>query len=186
MKCPLNIWQQESVTATALAEAAEHGCSLLSFKSEKYTDCVLDIQKGSQKYEVLSIYSPRYLAQNHYIDLNIGRCDYLKIRYEGTSIDCSLLEKKSGPDQLKESEYKQLLGTLDKFVQHESWDTIDRDDGLEYKKYRGAGKKNYFAGYSQTIMKFRYSEKQRVFGYRKGDRFRVILIERDHKISNNG
>jgi len=97
-----------------------------------------------------------------------------------------LLEKKSGPDQLKESEYKQLLGTLDKFVQHESWDTIDRDDGLEYKKYRGAGKKNYFAGYSQTIMKFRYSEKQRVFGYRKGDRFRVILIERDHKISNNG
>ena len=39
---------------------------------------------------------------------------------------------------------------------------------------------------SQTIMKFRYSEKQRVFGYRKGDRFRVILIERDHKISNNG
>mgnify|MGYP000478267651 CR=1 FL=1 len=91
MKCPLNIWQQESVTATALAEAAEHGCSLLSFKSEKYTDCVLDIQKGSQKYEVLSIYSPRYLAQNHYIDLNIDRCDYLKIRYEGTRIDCSLL-----------------------------------------------------------------------------------------------
>ena len=147
---------------------------------------MLDLQKGSQKYEVLSIYSPRYLAQNHYIDLNIDRCDYLKIRYEGTRIDCSLLEKKSGPDQLKESEYKQLLGTLDKFVQHESWDTIDRDDGLEYKKYRGAGKKNYFAGYSQTIMKFRYSGKQRVFGYRKGDRFRVILIERDHKISNNG
>ena len=171
MKCLLNICQQETVTATALAEAAENGFSLLSFKSEKYTDCVLDIQKGSQKYEVLSIYSPRYLAQNHYIDLNI---------------DCSLLEKKSGPDQLKESEYKQLLGTLDKFVQHESWDTIDRDDGLEYKKYRGAGKKNYFAGYSQTIMKFRYSGKQRVFGYRKGDRFRVILIERDHKISNNG
>ena len=44
MKCPLNIWQQESVTATALAEAAEHGCSLLSFKSEKYTDCVLDMR----------------------------------------------------------------------------------------------------------------------------------------------
>lgn len=64
--------------------------------------------------------------------------------------------------------------------------TIDRDDGLEYKRYHGACKKNYFAGYSQTIMKFRYSEKQRVFGYRKGDRFRVILIERDHKISNNG
>lgn len=180
------VWQQESVTATALAEAAENGFSLLSFKSEKYTDCVLDIQKGSQKYEVLSIYSPRYLAQNHYIDLNIDRCDYLKIRYEGTRIDCSLLEKKSGPDQLEESEYKQLLGTLDKFVQHESWDTIDRDDGLEYKRYHGAGKKNYFAGYSQTIMKFRYSEKQRVFGYRKGDRFRVVLIERDHKISNNG
>ena len=96
------------VNSTDVYKRQEHGCSLLSFKSEKYTDCVLDIQKGSQKYEVLSIYSPRYLAQNHYIDLNIGRCDYLKIRYEGTRIDCSLLEKKSGPDQLKESEYKDV------------------------------------------------------------------------------
>ena len=90
---------------------------------------MLDIQKGSQKYEVLSIYSPRYLAQNHYIDLNIDRCDYLKIRYEGTRIDCSLLEKKSGPDQLEESEYKQLLGTLDKFVQqYQLKDVNDHED----------------------------------------------------------
>ena len=151
---------------------------------------MLDIQKGSQKYEVLSIYSPRYLAQNHYIDLNIDRCDYLKIRYEGTRIDCSLLEKKSGPDQLKESEYKQLLGTLDKFVQHESWDTIDRDDGLEYKKYTPKNdEKNWFRGlkYSgQTIMKFRFSSKMRCFGYRKENKFMVLRLERDHSISENG
>ena len=70
---------------------------------KKYTDCVLDIQKGSQKYEVLSIYSPRYLAQNHYIDLNIGRCDYLKIRYEGTRIDCSCWRKSQARISLKKA-----------------------------------------------------------------------------------
>ena len=101
-----------------------------------------------------------------------------------------MLEKKSGPDQLEESEYKQLLGTLDKFVQHESWDTIDRDDGLEYKKYTPKNdEKNWFRGlkYSgQTIMKFRFSSKMRCFGYRKENKFMVLRLERDHSISENG
>ena len=64
------------------------------------------------------------------------------------------------------------------------------DDGLEYKKYTPAEKKkNWFLGrkYSgKTIMKFRFSGAMRCFGYRKGDRFRVLRLERDHTISDNG
>lgn len=39
---------------------------------------------------------------------------------------------------------------------------------------------------SQTIMKFRFSRRLRCFGYRKGNRFRLLRIERDHKRSNKG
>lgn len=158
----------------------------MSFDSDQYRDRVLCIQKGDRDYKVLSIYSPGYLAQNHSKNLSIGRCEELKILYEGTRIDCSLLEAKSGQDFLEQHEYEQLKKTLDKFVRHESWESIDFDDGLEYKKYHGSGKSDWFTGYPQTIMKFRYSGKQRVFGYRKGDRFRVLYIERDHKTSDKG
>ena len=35
-------------------------------------------------------------------------------------------------------------------------------------------------------MKFRFSGVMRCFGYRKGDRFRVLRLERDHTVSDNG
>ena len=38
----------------------------------------------------------------------------------------------------------------------------------------------------KCIMKIRCSDVIRVFGYRKGDKFRILRIERDHKISDNG
>ena len=60
----------------------------------------------------------------------------------------------------------------------------------EYKKYSPENEeKNWFSGgkyKGKTIMKFRYSKVMRCFGYRKGDRFRILRIERDHKISDNG
>ena len=95
-----------------------------------------------------------------------------------------------GLEKLDKSEYQLLIGSLDKFVKHESFETIAVDDGLEYKKYSPASnKQNYFRGSihsDKTIMKFRFSGVHRVFGYRKGDKFRVLLFERDHSISDHG
>lgn len=35
-------------------------------------------------------------------------------------------------------------------------------------------------------MKFRFSDVMRCFGYRKDDRFRVLRLERNHTVSDNG
>lgn len=71
-----------------------------------------------------------------------------------------------------------------------TWETIAVDDGLEYKKYTpGSENENWFSGRKykgKTIMKFRFSSVLRCFGYRKEDRFRILRIERDHKISDHG
>lgn len=83
-----------------------------------------------------------------------------------------------------------MLRTLDKFAAHESWESIDKDDGLEYKKYSPAREKDdWFRNThyrEQQIMKFRFSGKMRCFGYRKKDYFRLLRIERDHKRSDRG
>ena len=122
--------------------------------------------------------------------MGLERDECLKARYAGTRLDCTLLEKEYGTEHLEKEEYVLLLGTLDKFVRHESWESIGLDDGLEYKKYTpSSDEEDWFRNsvYSnQTIMKFRFSRRMRCFGYRKGNRFRLLRIERDHKKSNKG
>ena len=87
-------------------------------------------------------------------------------------------------------QFTDIYGTLDKVVQHESFETMAKDDGLEYKKYTPKQKgKNWFSSAkyrNKCIMKIRCNDIIRAFGYRKGDQFKILRIERDHKISNYG
>lgn len=122
--------------------------------------------------------------------MGLERDECLKARYAGTRVDCSILEKEYGAKYLEKDEYHLLLGTLDKLVKHESWETIGLDDGLEYKKYTPASAEEDWFNHSiyegKTIMKIRFSSRMRCFGYRNGERFRLLRIERDHKRSNKG
>ena len=148
------------------------------------------VYNNEKECSIISVHSPQYLVEKHRNILNIDRKTFLQIRYEGSRIDCSLLETKYGPEYLEKNEFRELISTLDKFIQHNSWETIAVDDGLEYKKYTpGSENENWFSGRKykgKTIMKFRFSSVLRCFGYRKEDRFRILRIERDHKISDHG
>lgn len=184
--CGISYWMgEEDMAATAVAEAVARQESLLSFCSAVYSDRRLCITCDGEEHFVVSIYSPAYLAACFGEQMGLERDECLKARYAGTRLDCTLLEKEYGAGYLEKEEYVQLLGTLDKFVRHESWESIGLDDGLEYKKYTpSSDEEDWFrnsAFNNQTIMKFRFSRRMRCFGYRKGNRFRLLRIERDHK-----
>lgn len=187
----ISYWMgEEDMAATAVAEAIARQEPLLSFDSAVYSDCKLCIKCDGDEYSVISIYHPSYLAECLGEQIGLERDECLKARYAGTRLDCALLEKEYGAEYLEKEEYDLLIGTLDKFVRHESWESIGLDDGLEYKKYApSSNEEDWFrnSAYSdKTIMKFRFSSKMRCFGYRKGDRFRLLRIERDHKRSSKG
>lgn len=181
---------EEDVSATSLAEAVVKEGSLLSFDLEPFNDKKLTILSGDTNYIVDSVNTPKYLVQNYNTYLNVNRKKFLQIIFENTRIDCSTIEDKYGADILEREEFDGLIKSLKKFVEHESWESIALDDGLEYKKYTPKNdEKNWFRGlkYSgQTIMKFRFSSKMRCFGYRKENKFMVLRLERDHSISENG
>lgn len=180
----------EDMAATAVAEAIARKENLLSFDSVIYSDCRLLIRWNGEEHLVFSIYHPSYLVECFGEQIGLKRDECLKARYAKTRLDCSLLEKEYGAEYLEKEEYELLLGTLDKFVKHESWESIGLDDGLEYKKYIPSAKEEDWFRNSvyrdMTIMKFRFSSKMRCFGYRKGERFRLLRIERNHKRSNKG
>lgn len=180
----------QDVSATAIAEAAVRENGLLSFLSGIYADRILEVTAGKREYEIYSIYTPRYLVESYKKDIRFTYDEYVKMRYRGSRLDCTLLERKYGADTLEKDEFISLLNTLDKFTMHESWESIALDDGLEYKKYSPAQKKDDWFRNSpycnQQIMKFRISSRMRCFGYRKKDYFRLLRIERDHSISDKG
>lgn len=184
------IWNGENVTATALAEAAVTQNALLSFRSEQFSDCELVVDSNVKTYRVNSVHTPKYLLEQYDHRLHINKKYLLLIRYEGTRIDCSTMEEEYGADILEKSEFEELVTTFDKFVNHASWESIGRDDGLEYKKYSPSStKQNWFRSIKykgKTIMKFRFSKVLRCYGYRKGDIFKVLRLERDHTISDHG
>ena len=181
---------ESDVVATGIAEATERDHLLLSFDMKNVKDCILHIQVADKEEHVSSIYSPAFLVKCAGEQLAMHGDDILKIRYEGTRIDCSSIEREYGTEILDESQLRQIISSMDKFVKHETWENIDRDDGLEYKKYTpDSPKRNWYNGSmyrDKQIMKFRASSLLRVHGYRKGDRFRVLRFEIDHKQSDHG
>lgn len=182
--------EDHEITATGIAEAAEKDQSLVSFASAQYMDRKLTVYKNTDAVIVHSMYTPQYLVEAVGERLKLDRDDMLKIRYENTRIDCSNLEKRFGANCLEQDEFEEVLSSMDKFNKHESWETIAVDDGLELKKYKpDSPKNNWFNGtmyQNKTIMKFRASSVLRVFGYRKGDTFKVLRIERNHEYSDHG
>lgn len=184
------IWNEEDVSGTSLAEAAVTDSALLSFDLDKFKDRMLQIKNKEKEYEVHSIHTPKYLIEQYNDIVSVDTKTMLVISYEGTRIDCSTMEDKYGVSILQKDELDEFISTLNKFVKHDSWESIGRDDGLEYKKYSPSSEKdNWFSGSKykgKTIMKFRFSSVLRCYGYRKGDRFRVLRLERDHKISDKG
>lgn len=183
-------WNGRDMTATGMAEAVERDHMLLSFDMDKFRDCALHILINNAEKVVQSIYTPQYLVKMVGTQLQLQRDDILKIRYEGTRIDCSSIEREYGADTVDAYQLHLIMDSMDKFINHATWEDIARDDGLEYKKYTpGSPKYDWYNGSmyrNKQIMKFRASSVLRVHGYRKGDRFRVLRFEPDHKQSDHG
>ena len=91
--------EDNDITATGIAEAAEKDQSLISFASAQYMDRMLTVYKNANAVIVYSMYTPKYLVEAVGERLKLDRDDMLKIRYENTRIDCSNLEKRFGANR---------------------------------------------------------------------------------------
>lgn len=181
----------ENVTATSIAEAAETKGMLLSFPHPGYIDITVRVKKnGTDIHEVESAVTLEYLAEQLWKRNQIELYDYLYTRFDGTRLNFTKLERKYGFEGFEKEEIRDCLQTFEKFISYETWNEIYMDQALHYKKYSPASaEKNWFRGTeydARVIEKFRCINPKRCFGYREGDIFYVLRMERDHKISDHG
>ncbi|SDA73106.1 hypothetical protein SAMN02910275_02445 [Butyrivibrio sp. INlla18] len=188
-ECCLN---DENVTGSSVARATINNGILLSFsKSGQYDNKMLEICLDNGTIQNLySINSPRMLAEELFNRGEIDGDEYLRLRYRNTRLDFSKMHQEYGTGRLEKKEIADFINSFDKFISFLSWNEILEDDSLHYKKYSPSSDRHdcFFNTVfkDKTICKFRCINPKRCFGYREGDVFYVLRLERTHEISDFG
>lgn len=183
--------ENHNVSATSAAEAAEAESFLLSFDKEFYCDRELEVNcDNGKKFPVPSVVSGKYLADVLWARDEIDVKQYLLMRYEGTRLDFSLLEEGYGFEDFEKREIQDCLREFERFIALEDWNAVFADRSLHYKQYTpSVSSENWFRNSTycdKTIDKFRCVNPKRCFGYKEGEVFYVLRMERDHRISDKG
>lgn len=179
----------EDVTGSSVAEAAARTGFLLSFPRSAYEDREFTVAHEEGEYRMTSISTPAYRMERLY---QRGYCDiytYLREHFRGTRLNFDEFDAAYGFDSFERSEIEECIADFERFAGHADWREIKADSALYCKEYRPSKKENWFRGTKyadMTIYKFRCGNPKRCFGYREGDVFYALRMERDHKISDNG
>ncbi len=186
-------WDTESQQCEdSISEAARRHTDVISFQHPDYEDKelkVLDYDKNTQI--VHSSVTTNYLLHTLLMHKVIDEYYFLKIRYMGKRLVLEQLDMESVKN-LQKTEFEELTAALDRFERMESWGAICKDQFFYYKSYQPASKKkDYFTnkGFGdKEINKFRCGQHSQIrcFGYRKDDKFHILMVERDHSVSDTG
>ncbi|GAQ19126.1 hypothetical protein OPHB3_3085 [Oceanobacillus picturae] len=177
------------VSGYSLAEACERDKIVLSFDCGNFREAGLIIKKNGQPISLLNINDPKVFADYLLEMKKIGYHEFCNTRFENQNISFSKLESSYDFNMLEEEEANTFISTF-KYFSEMTWDEIQQSNGLEFKKYQPASRKDdWFANSSyedKQIFKFRTSQKYRCFGYREGNVFFVLRFEVDHLVSDKG
>lgn len=174
---------------SSVEAAARMKGALFSFVESCYSDQRLIVEHEKERVEIYSISSTfmlsEFLRKNEVKEID----EFVKLRYRDSNLDFSRLESRYGFSQFQKDEIEDCIRTFDRFV-NMSWDQIYEDNAIRFKHYDPSSQKeNWFSNSeynTKNIGKFRCVNPKRCFGYREGDKFYVLRMERDHSISDHG
>lgn len=187
-------WNEEGQESDdSIMEAARRNTDVLSFKHLDYDDVILPVNDQGNEVMVRSIVSTKFFLDVLKLQKEIDTLSYLRKRYTSKRLVLEMLDTETeSVKYLQKTELDELILGLDRFEAADSWTDICNDSFFYYKAYQPSSKKkNYFAETSfkdKKIDKFRCGQHSQVrcFGYREGEQFYVLMIERDHSVSDTG
>ncbi len=186
-------WDEElSECDDSLEEAARRRTDVISFPHVDYQDRILNVIYKDEVVDVKSAVTTRYLLGMLWQCRAIKTFDYLKLRYREGRLRTDFLDiGMKSIEELQKTEVEELLAALERF-ETKSWPEIQQDKFFCYKSYQPSSKKqNYFlhtAFADKKMDKFRCGKHSQIrcFGYREGECFYILMVERDHSVSDTG
>lgn len=185
-------WDENLVeSGDSVVEAAKRKVDVLSFLHENYKDKILHILCDGEEQDVRSSVSTGYLVEGIFQRGYIDRVAYVQQKYQDGRARTCYIDIDS-IKELEKNEIEELLEGLRRFDEAETWKDITGDRFFDYKSYQpSSAKHNVFAKgdfADKNIDKFRCGQHSQVrcLGYREGEQFYVLRIERDHRYSDYG
>lgn len=176
----------------SLQEAARRETDVLSFPHSDYQDRILPIPYQDKVVSVKSAVTTEYLLGMLFECKMLDIYEYLKLRYVEGRIRTDFLDLGiKNILELQKAETEEFLEALVRF-ETESWREIQQDNYFCYKSFQPSSKKkNYFWNTDfadKKIDKFRCGKHSQIrcFGYREGEFFYILTVERDHSMSDTG
>lgn len=174
-------------------EAARRNADVLSFSHDLYRDKILTVSCENKMCAVRSLVSTGYLTEAMFQRGYIGRTEYIRQRYWDGRIRTMYIDEETHTvDELEKQELEELIAGLERFEKALTWKEITADRFFDYKSYQPSSTKyDVFANgrfADKRIDKFRCGQHSQVrcFGYREGEQFYVLRVERDHSYSDHG
>ncbi len=171
------------VSGTSIAEACARDEDLLSFWGSKFSSEQIKVKKNQvDEFNLKNFVRAEGLLDWAYQTERISFDQFVIGKFVGSRLDFSRLLPDYGFDSLHNSEYQSFLDSFCMFVSLD-WAEIHKHSGLKYREFHD----RRFSGsaYGKTY-KFNVSVKMRCHGFREGDKFVVLALERDHKLSDSG
>lgn len=186
-------WDNDlSESENSLEEAARRRTDVLSFCHPDYQDRMMMIAYQGEMVPIKSAVTTRYLLELLWQWKAIGIFDYLKSWDKESKIRTDFLDFGiKSIMALQKSEAEELLAAFSQF-ETKSWPEIQQDPFFCYKSYQPPSKKQDYFAHSEfaekKIDKFRCGKhsKIRCFGYREQGHFYILMVERDHRVSDTG
>ncbi len=177
---------------SSLEEAARRSTDVLSFSHPDYHDRTLAVTYKDREVSVKSAVTTQYLLELLWQCKAMNVYDYLKMRYKEGKLRADFLDVgMKSIMELQKTEVEELLIAFQRFESN-SWPEIQQDQFFCYKSYQPPSKRqNYFLHTEfadKKIDKFRCGKHSRLrcFGYREEEFFYILMIERDHSVSDTG
>lgn len=176
----------------SLEEAARRRTDVISFSHPDYEDRILNMVYNDESITIKSAVTTQYLLDLLWQRKAMGAFEYLKMRYREGRLRTDFLDiGMKSIIELQKAEVEELLIALERF-ETKSWPEIQQDQFFCYKSYQPSSKKQdcfqhkKFA--DKKIDKFRCGKHSQIrcFGYREKECFYIVLIERDHSVSDTG
>lgn len=185
----------ENLYGSSLAEAVYRDNVVISFKHALFMDKHLVLSVDEIEHIIFNAIDEGSFIEILHFSLDfLGTAKYCAYKYGNTRLSFEKFEEEYGFGILEKSEEEMVLESFDRFAEKKDWKEIYQDQSLNYKEYQPNRKKdNWFRGTSYegiTIDKFRCGNTAvaplRCFGYRDGETFYALRLERDHKKSDKG
>lgn len=176
------------LSGSGIAEGHARDGFLISFQPSYFNFSPIAVQKEEEDAkDVINVWHSSHLLDVLFQMGEMPLSLYFSHKYT-TRLDFCRLKKNYGFELINPANFSLFDAAFQK-VESLSWTALQTDDGLDYKEFsKNRNTRRFFSPeeWDKRIMKFRVSSEIRCFGNVENDKFYLLRIDLDHKLSDLG